>query len=156
MECSTPGCSVHGVFQARTLEWVAMPCPPPGDLLDPGIEPISPALIGRFSTTVLKSRFLFYVWWGEESTSSSQPGPGCSVGHTQSGAVGRGKEGVQKRVCGDVGLWCGAEKAVDVHPVAWLLKSKGKTNVGEWELSPFCLLKILSSLIWIYRANNFL
>ena len=61
MECSTPGSSVHGVFQARTLEWVAMPCPPPGDLLDPGIEPVSPALIGRFFTTVLKSRFLFYV-----------------------------------------------------------------------------------------------
>ena len=32
-----------------------MPCPSPGDLLDPGIEPISPAVIGRFYTTVLKS-----------------------------------------------------------------------------------------------------
>ena len=31
-----------------------MPCPPPGDLLDPGIEPVSllsPALAGRFFTT---------------------------------------------------------------------------------------------------------
>ena len=25
MDCSPPGSSVHGIFQARTLEWVAMP-----------------------------------------------------------------------------------------------------------------------------------
>ena len=25
MECSPPGCSVHGILQARTLEWFAMP-----------------------------------------------------------------------------------------------------------------------------------
>ena len=25
MDCSLPGSSVHGIFQARTLEWVAMP-----------------------------------------------------------------------------------------------------------------------------------
>ena len=33
--------------------WSGLPCPPPGDLPDPGIEPTSasPALIGRFFTT---------------------------------------------------------------------------------------------------------
>jgi len=36
-----PGSSVHGILQARTLKWVS--CPPPGDLPDPGIEPVSPA-----------------------------------------------------------------------------------------------------------------
>ena len=25
MDCSLPGSSVHGILQARTLEWVAMP-----------------------------------------------------------------------------------------------------------------------------------
>ena len=25
VDCSPPGSSVHGIFQARTLEWVAMP-----------------------------------------------------------------------------------------------------------------------------------
>ena len=35
------GSSVHGILQARIQEWVAMP--PPGDLPDPGTEPISPA-----------------------------------------------------------------------------------------------------------------
>ena len=26
MDCSPPGSSVHGIFQARILEWVAMTC----------------------------------------------------------------------------------------------------------------------------------
>ena len=37
-----PGSSVHGIFQARILEWVAIPFF--GDLSDPRIEPRSPAL----------------------------------------------------------------------------------------------------------------
>ena len=40
MDCSPPGSSVHGVVQARILEWVALPFS--GDLPDPGIEPTSP------------------------------------------------------------------------------------------------------------------
>ena len=42
MDCSPPGSSVHGILQARILEWVAFP--PPGDLPDPGFKPGSPAL----------------------------------------------------------------------------------------------------------------
>ena len=38
-DCSPPDSSVHGVFQARILEWVLIPSP--GDLLDPGIKPRS-------------------------------------------------------------------------------------------------------------------
>ena len=34
MDCSPPGCSVHGIFQARILE----PFPSPADLPNPGIE----------------------------------------------------------------------------------------------------------------------
>ena len=52
MDCSPPGSSVHGILQARILEWVA--CPPPGDPPDPRIEPVSlmtPALADRFFTT---------------------------------------------------------------------------------------------------------
>ena len=36
MDCSLPGSSVHGIFQARLLEWVAFPSPE--DLPDPGIK----------------------------------------------------------------------------------------------------------------------
>ena len=42
MDCIPPGSSVHGIVQAKTLEWVAMP--PPGDLPNPGIVLRSPAL----------------------------------------------------------------------------------------------------------------
>ena len=42
MDCSLPGSSVHGIFQARTLEWVAISFS--RGLPNPGIEPGSPAL----------------------------------------------------------------------------------------------------------------
>ena len=42
MDCSPPGSSVPGTLQARVLEWVA--CSPPGDLPNPAIEPMTPAL----------------------------------------------------------------------------------------------------------------
>ena len=47
VSCSPPGSSVRGILQAGILEW--LPCPPPGDLPDPGIKPaafMSPALAG--------------------------------------------------------------------------------------------------------------
>ena len=49
MDCRLPGASVHGILQARIL-----PCPPPGDIPDPGMESISlmsPASSGEFFTT---------------------------------------------------------------------------------------------------------
>ena len=42
MDYSPPGYSVHEVFQARILEWVAISSL--GDLADPTIELLSPAL----------------------------------------------------------------------------------------------------------------
>ena len=49
MDCSSPGSFVHGIFQERTLEWVAFPSPE--DLPDSGIKPVPPALAGIFFTT---------------------------------------------------------------------------------------------------------
>ena len=49
MDGSPPGSSVHGISQARILEWV--PFPSPGDLPDPETEPASPALAGEFFIT---------------------------------------------------------------------------------------------------------
>ena len=51
MDCSPPGSSVHGVFQAKI--WSGLPFPTPGDH-DPEIGPVSlasPALARRFFTT---------------------------------------------------------------------------------------------------------
>ena len=40
MDCSPPGISVHGIFQARILEWVAIPFSRAPS--NSGIEPGSP------------------------------------------------------------------------------------------------------------------
>ena len=37
MDCSPPGFSIHGIFHARILEWVAISSP--GNLPDPGSNP---------------------------------------------------------------------------------------------------------------------
>ena len=49
MDYSLPVSSIYGIPEARILE--GMPFPSPGYLPDPGIEPISHALIGGFSTS---------------------------------------------------------------------------------------------------------
>ena len=52
MDSSLPGSSARGILQARILEGVAFPSP--GDLLNPGIKPMSlafSALAGGFFTT---------------------------------------------------------------------------------------------------------
>ena len=57
MDCSPPGSSVHGIFQARILEWVAISSP--GDLPDPGVKrvsPVSPSLSGTLFTTELSGK----------------------------------------------------------------------------------------------------
>ena len=45
MDCSPPGPSVHGIFQARILEWFAISSS--RDLPNPRIEPTSPVLAGK-------------------------------------------------------------------------------------------------------------
>ena len=63
VDCSPLGCSVHGILQARTLEWVTVPSSFP----DPSIEPTSltsPALAGGFFTTSATSEDhieLYYI-----------------------------------------------------------------------------------------------
>ena len=49
MVISVHGSSVHEISQARILVWVAISFS--RDLPNPGIEPVSPALAGRFFTT---------------------------------------------------------------------------------------------------------
>ena len=53
--CGPPGSSVHGILQARIMEWIGLPFPPSGDLPDPEIELASPALAERF--------FYHYTTW---------------------------------------------------------------------------------------------
>ena len=66
MDCSLPSSSVHGILQARILEWVAISfsrdLPNPGILprilLNPGFEPGSPALQADSLPTELGGKLL--------------------------------------------------------------------------------------------------
>ena len=55
MDCSLPGSPARLLCPLDSPEyWSGLPCPPPEDLLDPGIEQLSlksPALAGGFSIT---------------------------------------------------------------------------------------------------------
>ena len=58
MDCSPPGSSVHGIFQARLLEW--LPFPNPEHIPGPRIEPmsfVSLALAGKFFTTAPPGKY---------------------------------------------------------------------------------------------------
>ena len=54
IDCSLPGSSVHGILQARILEWVAFPFPE--DLPNPGTETRSPALKADSLPTELRGK----------------------------------------------------------------------------------------------------
>ena len=45
MDCILPGSSVHGIFQARILGWIAI------SYSNPGVEPVPSVLAGGFFTT---------------------------------------------------------------------------------------------------------
>ena len=68
----------HGALQAplstgfsRQEYWSGLPFPSPGDLPDPGMEPGSPAVAGRFFTTESQSLGICYA------SLSSRPCPHC-------------------------------------------------------------------------------
>ena len=47
---------------SRQEHWSGLPCPPPGDLPDPGIEPRSPALqVILYQLSLLGSPFQYYI-----------------------------------------------------------------------------------------------
>ena len=59
MDCRLPGSSLHGILQARVLEWVAIFLLQ-GDLPDPGIEPRSPAFQADALTSEPPERQLYH------------------------------------------------------------------------------------------------
>ena len=69
VDCDPPSPSVHGISQARILNW--LPFLSPGDLPDPGIKPASPSLAGGFFTTKPPGMRIFplelYTSKGEET-----------------------------------------------------------------------------------------
>ena len=91
MDCSPPGCCVHGIFQEY---WIELQFPPPRDLPDPGIEPVSlmsPALAGRFFTTAPPGKPQVYI---KQLTNRIQ----C-----ENREESQGKLGIKSSSCGGLG-----------------------------------------------------
>ena len=71
MNCGLWGSSLHGILQARILEWVViggLPCPPPEDSSQPSywtVSLMSPTLVGGFFTTST-------TWEGEAQWKNSK------------------------------------------------------------------------------------
>ena len=85
MDCSLPGFCVHGILQARTLEWVA--CLPPGNLPKPGIEPASPmSSVSQADSLLLSHRISpeFEAGLYQEATDGFIPGNKLNVGSLRS------------------------------------------------------------------------
>ena len=59
MDCSPPGCSVHGILQVRL--WIGLPFPSPEDLPNPGMETMS------LASSPLASRFFYHCPPGKPS-----------------------------------------------------------------------------------------
>ena len=60
---------------SRQEYWHGLPFPPPGDLLDQGIEPEAPALAGRFFTTEpLVNPSIWYPIRGQDTLIESECG----------------------------------------------------------------------------------
>ena len=71
MDCSLPGSSIHRIFQAGVLEWVATAFS--RDLPDPGIEPRSPVLQANF--VLPESQGFPHISVGKESAcNAGDPG----------------------------------------------------------------------------------
>ena len=67
VDCRLPGTSVHGILQARIL--CGLPCPPAGDLHNPGMEPRFPTLQAdslpaepQGKLQLLKPHLVEYYW----------------------------------------------------------------------------------------------
>ena len=67
--CSPPGSSVHGILQARILEWIAIPFS--RDLPDPGVEPGAPALQEDPLPSEVQGKSTL-PWWTRKGQSSFQ------------------------------------------------------------------------------------
>ena len=78
MDLSPPGSSVHEIL-SRQEYWNELSVPPPGYVPDPGIEPMSPALAGKFFTTSASWEAWEMVGWWKMSKASISVLPRISI-----------------------------------------------------------------------------
>ena len=124
VDYSPPGSSVHGILQARILEW--LPFPFPGDLPDPGIESGSSA-------------------WQADSLPSEPPGkpiyiPVCSLLLTFFLAA--------------LGLVCGMWDLASWPGIEFIPPALGVLSLNHWSTREYLLLIFNSILIAVLVSQQ--
>ena len=134
--CDPMDYTVHGVLQARILEWVAFPFS--RDLPNPGMEPRSPALQA-------------------DSLPAEPPGKpriqarGCKFKHIEEKDWTRWIQSSKKNLAGETGVWIGILVSFSeaVHPAA-----KDRLSVKLSSLYPFCNNNISGKKALDHSLNN--
>ena len=112
---------------SRQGYWSGLPCPPPGDLSNPGIKPTflsSPALTGVFFTTSAAWEALDYTYGSGQSTLFLFLGKAWRWNRKRRSAAWRLP-----------GLTFSETSLQDDHSL-WLLLASMKTFFGLWSLAP--------------------
>ena len=84
MDCSLPGSSLHGIYQARILEWVAISSSRGSDS---GIEPASAALTRGFFITEPPGKPIYTCVYTHVTTPKQGNFTVCYIGNTRLGRV---------------------------------------------------------------------
>ena len=111
MDCSPPGYSVPGIFQARVLEWIAIPFS--RNLPNSGIEPMSLALQADLFYHLSHQGSLFLTRKAARSR-VGEAGLGENLYHFQ-GVVGLSETACMS-ICNQQAFCCTAVSGILKHP----------------------------------------
>ena len=138
MDCSPPGSSVHGILQARILEWAAISSS--RNLPNPGIELISlesSALAGGFFTTVLSGKpiAIFISNTAKVRVPSARPSPLPSRGFSEPMSLADEKFSLMKVRYSDAGgRWPGCFPYNDTDvDASHVFSSFYYLNTASWQ-----------------------
>ena len=125
MDCSPPGSSIHGIFQARMLEW--LPFPTSGDLPDPRIKSASlayPSLTGGFFTTMPPGKLenLIFILKTKNQTKSIKTTslivPECLNAASQVSSISNAYISIQWQFFGSE-WWCCGIGIIKIDPIMY-------------------------------------
>ena len=138
---ATPWTSAHQASLSmrfpRQEHWSGLPCPPPGDLPDPRIEPaslVSPALAGGFFTTSATWKALFRLYWRRQwhPTPVLLPGKSMDRGAWQAAVHGVAKS--QTRLSDFTFTFLHWRRKWQPTPVFWPGESQGWRSLVDCRL----------------------
>ena len=140
MDCSPPGSSVHGIFQAIIVDWVAMPFS--RDLPDLGMEPKSPTL--QADSLLFELPRKIQIEWRLSPKARVPWGVRLISFYGLHNFIGLQVEEMEK--------WLGFS-GIGTQPTFWILWSTLELSWGLWvcHLASCC---ITMSIQWGSRSNG--